>query len=407
MTDLLNIALKVILLKGNYSKYLIISTLYNTALIFFTGSVIQGFMLECGISEENVSFFVSAMQMVQAVIMLLMSGYIENTKRIIKIYAASVILQLILPTVLVIFALKSDIGVNPIFYTLLGIGGITSIMQGVYSILSYKVPYHVIDMNNYGKIIGIAGILNCILSAVASLLLSVSIAGRDYFKSVSWFFAASSIAIAIAGIVAFTYKEKIPEREKSEKKKINLLLYRPFSLLIVPNVLRGLSAGIFGVAAVIGVSFKIIDGTMSGTLTFLAQLGMLVGNFLYLRLNKKISDEKTILLTSIIYAIFLPMLILRKATNVFFVVYLILNIALIPINIGVPVAVTKIVSYNCIGQYSAWRMLIHTAGVSLGGFLSVYMIKWMGGFYTLLIAGLCQLISGIGYYIIMKKLPRV
>ena len=99
----------------------------------------------------------------------------------------------------------------------------------------------------------------------------------------------------------------------------------------------------------------------------------------------------------------MPLLIAGKSAVSFFAVYFILNIVLNFVNYGVPVAVTKMVDYRYIGQYSAWRMLLHTFGTALGSGCTTFLLNFIGGFATLALAGICQLVSSVAYYICIKK----
>ena len=70
---------------GNNLKYLTRGVIGSMAAIFINGSILQAFMLENGISEKNVAFFVSILQVVQVSVMLLVSPIVDKFKNIVKI----------------------------------------------------------------------------------------------------------------------------------------------------------------------------------------------------------------------------------------------------------------------------------------------------------------------------------
>ena len=74
------------------------------------------------------------------------------------------------------------------------------------------------------------------------------------------------------------------------------------------------------------------------------------------------------------------------------------------VNYAVPAAVVKFVDYDVAGQYNAGRMILHTLGISLAGFVCVAMFELFGPLLTLIFSGCCQLFSGLGYYMFLKKL---
>ena len=51
-------------MKNNNGKYFIQNTLYSTANMMITGSVIQGFLLESGVSEAVVTTYLSLVQII-------------------------------------------------------------------------------------------------------------------------------------------------------------------------------------------------------------------------------------------------------------------------------------------------------------------------------------------------------
>ena len=59
--------------------------------------------------------------------------------------------------------------------------------------------------------------------------------------------------------------------------------------------------------------------------------------------------------------------------------------------------------YKIAGQYSSGRMLLNTLGVSLAGFVSIPMFRAIGVVPTLVIAGAMQVISGTGYFMVLRN----
>ena len=391
-------------MKTNHLKYYSASALYNFCYILTTGSVIQGFMLEGGISEKYVSFYVSAMQMVQVIVMLLMSGRVEKTKNTIKATSLSMIFQLFLPLALLIFSISENNNPAIVFSVIFLLGAVANVSQGIYNVLAYKLPYHIFDIKDYGKVLGTSGIFVFIIGTLVSFTLSYTTENAPYFKVMKVFFLLAFSALILSGITVGSYKDLFkPENKEKQNEKGNILLYKPFYILIVPNLLRGFCAGVFGVAAVIGFKCNVFDGAYSNTLLLLGQGGTLLGYFGYLAAVKKYNDGSIILTASLLSAVLFPFMLFERSVLAFSVIYFILNFIFNFINTGVPVAVTKFVPYEFIGRYSALRMLTHTLGVAIGGSVAIFMVEAIGGNMTLALSGICQLISGIAYFVVLKK----
>ncbi|MBQ2941629.1 MAG: hypothetical protein IJD97_05265 [Clostridia bacterium] len=387
----------------NKTKYYISQVLYNLAYLLTTGSVIQAFMTECSISEEYVSFYVALLQMVQVFIMLLVSGRIERIKNIIKATALSHIFQAVLPAALIILCFSKGINAFIAYGAILIFGVTANIAQGINNIIAYKLPYHIMDIKDYGRAVSISGIFISISGAALSFLLSLSSNYGSYFSVMSVFFFIAASSLILSGTITKSYTDEFSAPGKSEDEKINILLYKPFYILALPNLLRGISTGIISVAFVIGSYLNILDANSAGILVLISQMASLLGYFMFKAISKGNRDGEILLFSSIAIAVLFPLLILNNKEIIFYAVYFLLNIVLIIINAGVPVAVTKVVHYDYMGRYSAWRMLLHTLGGAIGSGITVFLLSSFGGTLTLIFAGSCQLISGISYYIFLKN----
>ena len=153
----------------NKIKYIFQTILISIVHTVISGSVLQTFMLEKGISENSVGLYFSVMQIVQILIILFLSNQADNLKNVIKSTATSFFFYIPF-LIILIGACSFEIG--GLFVFLLIFGFIANMSIGFHSILSYKLPYHIMDMNNYGSWSGIAGIFSGIFAFVFSLLLT-------------------------------------------------------------------------------------------------------------------------------------------------------------------------------------------------------------------------------------------
>ena len=80
-------------MKENHNKYLLQSTLYSTANMMIAGSVIQAFLLESGVAESIVTWYLSLVQIIQVSVMMCLSLVIDRIKKIVKAYAFSMLIQ--------------------------------------------------------------------------------------------------------------------------------------------------------------------------------------------------------------------------------------------------------------------------------------------------------------------------
>lgn len=393
-------------MRSNYIKYYLQQIFYNCAVILINGSVIQTFLMEYGVSGDNVAMYVSVLQIVQVLVMLGVSGFVENLKNIIKVSAWLTFAKVILLLALIFFSIMNGMNVNVAFYTIFAVSILTHICFGFTNVLAYKLPYHIIDINDYGKVTSISGVMIGIGGSLFSAMIMHFTKNYDYFSVMTVIYSIGAVMMFISLFLGLSFKPVPVINQGSEKEKVNLFKYKPFIVLFVPNLLRGFCAGIFGVATVIGYHYKMLDSSNANTLALLLQISTVTGCFVYSLMSRKNKEGLIILIASISTAVCMPAMLIGNSSKMFMVMYLVGNFALNFINYGVPVAVTKIVEYRYMGQYSAWRMMLHTFGTAAGGMAITFMLHTFGGIPTMIIGGLCQVISGIVYYVYMRKLEK-
>ncbi len=391
-------------MRVNESKYIIQSISYSVALLLISGSVIQAFLLENGISETRVALYLSIVQIIQVASMLVVSVLVDRVKNVLRMCALSTVFQLALYGALILICVLKDITLTFKYTLVLSSGIFTNIIQAVYSTLSYKMPYHIIDMRRFGYLSAVVGITTGLVCSAVTAVMSYFTKNYHYNTVMLLSFIVGAISLILAYVVTEAFKD-IKNKAAVKiisKKPVNLLKYKPFTVLIVPNLLRGFCTGVLSVCMTIGFSLGITDKASGATLSLLLQISVIASCFIYAFLSKKNIDGLIIALSSIFLLISMPFMFVGDIA-VFYIVYFIANFFINFVNYSVPVAITNFVDYDHIGAYSSWRMLIHTLGIALSNALLTPMLSLLGPTLLFIIAGTCQFVSGISYFICIKK----
>ena len=390
----------------NEYKYYLQTALWNTVLMMINGSVIQACMLEFGIGAEHVSFFVSAMQIIQVVVMLMISKYTEKIKNIISVYSVTCLIQLMILVVMLVMCYVNRISIDIKYYIIFVVGIVANVALGVNNVIAYKLPYHIIDMNRYGLVTGVSGTCCGIVGIVFSAILAFFLEMYTYISVIKVFYVVAILFGLITALVVMSYKDNGYKGSQNNNVKINLFRYKPFTVLFIPNILRGFNSGVVLLMLTIGYHIKVIDSVSSGYLVVITNAAMILSCTFYSYISKFNKDKWIILVSSGIMAVFMPIMCMGRSTTIFLVVYAIVYFVFNLISYSVPVLVTIIVDYEMIGQYSAWRMMLHTLGGAIAGVLCVPMIDTLGVGLTLAIIGLMQFVSGGIYCIYALKNGR-
>lgn len=391
--------------RSNEYKNYISAALYNTALIVVTGSMLQTFLLEFGVSEQNVSNLVAMLQIVQGGSMLLCSSLVERIKNVIAACAIGVLGLFPLLFVMLFLGISGSTNITAIYTVICVAGCITNVALGVYNVIIYKLPYHIMAMENYGRITANSGVICGILGIAVSSAMTFFLTKYNYFTVMNVILILSIIMIVSSSAISFRYKRVNDFKEsRTETKKINIFTYKPFYILLIPNLTRGICMGFINVAVTIGYYFSVIDSIASGYIVVITNAAGILSCIIYSRIAKRGRNGIIILIFSAIVTLMLPVMLIGKNTTVFLIAYGVVYLAVNVAANAIPVSVTEFVEYDVMGQYTAWRMMLMTIGTSIGGILATPMLSAFGGILTLAVAGLMQLITGLGYYIFLKKL---
>ncbi len=389
--------------KRNNFLYYIGQSAYSCVSLIAMGTIFQTFMLESGISEANVSVCVSAIQVAQTVAMLLMSKPAENVKNIFLSIAICLFAQVLPLGAMLFICINTGLSVGFKYVLLFATGLILSVFMGIYSILSYKQPYHIMKISEFGKHTALAGVISGILCAVVSAVISLVLNRFEYFGTMTVVCILGIVLAVVSGGSNFGFVPIEVKENKKTAQKINILRYKPFYQLLIPNIFRGVSMGIFNLTAVIGYHCDILDKATAALLVTLSQIAAIISCLSYVYFASKRKSGIICLISSVVIVIFLPLMTISKSSLMFAVFYFLGFFFINCITHAVPVIVAENIDYNCIGQYTAWRMSLYTGGVAIGGALVPIMLKSVGGTLTLLICGIIMLPCGIGYYLFERQ----
>lgn len=391
---------------NNPTKYYLHNVIYNMLYLTLASTVFQTYVLECGMPDHSVNMFLSVMQGVQLTTMLLFSKKLDKLENIIR-FTSLMFIPAIPLTLLLIFmsgTLKnSQFNVTVLLY---GTALLFYMGFALYSIICYKLPYHIMDIHHYGKHSTRSGIFSGVSLLIFSSLLAFWVKKYNFFRVMKFVYIAVLVLIPIYTLITLSLKKthsNIDVTSGTKIRKINLFTYKPFYMLAIPNLLRGFCVGIVNLIISIGYNQKVLDANSATLIAIITNTVTFAACLVYPFIATKFGEYRMIPICSIGLTICMPLMFLTGGTSCFLIFYTLLYIFLIIINYAVPVAVTQVADYDIMGQYTSWRLLLNALGVMLSGFLCTPMLNLFGPVITMIITGLCQLVSGLVYYVYMKS----
>lgn len=388
----------------NERKFFISNTLEKIVFMMLNGAVLQTFLVEGGMEEQKVGFFLSLMQVLQVAVILIASAGADRLKNMIRKTAVVHLMDIPFVLLLIVFSITKSTGGCLGYIMLLICAGIYNVCVGFHTVLFYKLPYEIFDMKRYGKTLAISGAIVGVITCILSVFMADMQVKHDYFIVMRWTFISLFPMLLIYVIATASMKSLgVPQSQTDIDAKISIWKYPPFYILIVPNFLRGFCAGILGMAVTIGYYLGLLDTSSAGILVVITNVVTITGCLLYGKFAMFLGEGKVILFSGIALMISMPLMVLTGDTMGFLIGYGVGYFFLNVINYAVPVAVMKMVDYDVAGRYNGLRMMLNSAGIAVAGFLCIGMLEIAGEVPTMLIAAASQMVSSVAYYRCMKK----
>lgn len=391
----------------NQSKFYITDASFGIAQNIFTGSIIQSFLLESGIAEQNVALYVSAVSTVGFFSMLLTASAADRIKNIIKFNAFFNLCYILFFAVLIFFSFYTATSSLTKYISIFIVGIFINIIGAIRQNISSKLPHHILnDIGDYGPMLGTAGAITGGVGIAFYGIMTFAVNRLPFWTVMKIFTPLGALAIIISFLSSNSYTPAGTNNVITEKKKkrLNIIKCKPFLVLAIPDFLFGFWFGMFGIAAVIGSFLKIVSSGTAVTMMLLVQIFYTVACIFYSKISRYSKISKYFFLASgIITAVLTPLLIVWKNPVVFLIIYSLLALFFYFNSKFFQVILTKIIDYDFLGQYSALYGSLRTLGSLTAAAVTVPLLQKIGGFMTLTVAALGMLLCTTVYFIYTTK----
>ena len=394
---------------SNVKKYCIYTTIYNVGFTFCTGAIMQTFLIQAGFSAEQVYVLNSLMQIMQVAMMLVLtflSGRIKGVKTVTSISYLSLSL---LTGVFLLGAINPELIKRGYVIAVFIVAGISYVGVGLYTILSYCLPYYTIDMKDYGKVTGISTAIAGGVSFLMSLAYSLLLSKFSYMKTTAAFFVIAIVCFIITSIVCASMRVKNAETNKEDRKRndiISVFKNKNTYILLLPNFTRGLSIGIFNVIATIAISTSILNETTSSYVNVILQIATFAGNVFFAFAYKKFSSKNLLMIATLGLCVSFP-LSLELGIVGFFCCFTIASFFRFVIDTAIPIVITEIIPEEQIGPYTSIRLLVFTGAQAVATLLITPLNTAIGYTGVLIFATVMMLACGVTYYIVARKCKAI
>ncbi|MBE6541376.1 MAG: MFS transporter [Ruminococcaceae bacterium] len=401
--------------RNNIVKSITITILSGILTLFSGGVLWQSMLLYYGISNTVIGTLGSIATFSQIIAMIMNIFVADRIKNPIKIIALCSLSGLLyFPVIIITFRVMEGAILAPVLFTVIFI---YNIFTGISGVISYKLPYLIYKIENYGRVVAVQGVISNIFTTVLGIAAPIIIAMIDYETAMLIMYIVCAIVSVITTLLYFSMKviNKHEQRDQEGKAVLpkfslkKLFIQDNVRVLFMPNLLRGISSGIIGSVALFAA--KMFDVTASD-LSVIATLGTaaaIIGSLIFSLLGKKNVMKYLCLVSCIIFGICAILMPFSKSFIVFLVLYTILMCFSIIVDGTIPVLMTYFIPYEEIGVNTSLRLIITYVGTMVsqsltGIILDLEISNTILPIIALLVtAGVTRFVTGYVYYRYSKK----
>jgi len=393
--------------RDNRALYFIYNILYSTGFMFCSGTVLQTFMLSAGMSETEVYIYNAVIQFVQVVVIFSMAFLADKLKNVLKLYA-SITLSIAIIAVALVFCVffRSDAMIVKVLIFASSV--VVYFMLGLRNAVDYRIVYEIFDMNTLGKLMGAAIAVSGLFSFGVSTLYSFAVKKFDYYDVMMFFFILSAVMLVLSSVVCFSYKKinDVPASVKKRGLDFSVFKSRTTRELALPSFFRGFANGTIGLITVVGISSGIVSTQTAPYISIITQAATFLGNIAFAMICRRVSNKMSLLISSIITAVAMPISILHGNLTEFLIAYAVSYFSWMIVAIAVPMLVCEIVPYEQIGSFTCVRMMLFTFGSVVASVVYKPLSDLVGYLGLFILAGVLQIICGVVHYTTAVRVKR-
>lgn len=391
--------------KRNQKLDLLNTLTYTAAGGMLAGSYLQAFMLSKGMTAGDysvMSFVSTAMSMLAYLLFAFYrprSGSYFPTLRLCALLAILYPLSLLLCT---------GLPGGTALWVMIIASGANSLIAAFKATAAYAVTPHLYPRSEYGALLAKGGLIGCLVAAVISLVGPGMLGDGTDAGGYALFFGLSAAGLSASAGLIMMYRPLRQQAGGAQEAAggsglnwsgmIARLRDRAFAFRMLPHLIRGVGAAAFGYFSLVGITNTPLTAAQSSYLVTIGVVAQLAGNYLLLRMSRRISSGLITLMGMGVQAVCLLVISFVHDNVVWlFALLFISSLAGIIGDSGVPMGVVKSTPTEDLALVSSLRMLACSGTNCLFVLILGRMIGSMT-FLALLIGAAAFTAAGILYY---------
>jgi MFS family permease len=376
--------------------------------VFIAGPVLQTYLVEVGLSESQIGVYGSIGAIAATVGTLVLMGVADRVHRRIRVVMVCGLIASLGPLVLMLLSglprhqQTAGIVLTAIVVLALLLNPVSSFLGMVQSSLMVRV----IHVRVRGRLTGMAGLISGVVALGLGLLAAKILDTVEFPRGFTTCFALAT-PLCIAGALARGRLVELPKLKRPGRGGSALpwaaiwevARLREFRILLGPNAMRGVNAGVVYFAWIVGLQRLDLPTTYVGfAVAINAVAGRILGTMSAGLCSDRWGPGKVVLAGDTLTAIALVGMVLTSSPTAFLVLYALSVFGGTLEGTGVPLGTYEIVAPEVIGAFNGARLML----LSGGGAVSMSLVGWLLASFdprpVFIVGAVLMLMTGIWYW---------
>jgi len=343
---------------NNEMVFLIVSVLYGLGTSFLSEGYIQAYMLDLGMSVQQIGLYGTLGNVGALSSYALFSFYKPKNNDYMTPMFVMALGITILPILLAVMSFVPQLAV-----ILLLASAVHSFALGFRTSCDYCVVPTIMPRAHYGNLSGKCGMIGSGLAALVSAVSASLMAGADAMSGYMTIFMSAAAALLLSATAIRFYKPTMPSEGVAKKEKGRGRLFsKRTAWILLPHLLRGIATGGFYYFVVVSMQRVTLSASGSSLIVTIGVVGAMVGCVIFMFLDKRMKTGQITLIGNLIAGLCAVLTAFNTVPALFFVLYFGYMVFLNVSAYAIPAGVVYSVPADELPFISSMRMLMMSAG---------------------------------------------
>ena len=397
--------------RKNGLYYAIREGCYAAAALFISGTFVQLYLSQQGVSTVDIGVFNTVLCVVSLIFTMAFSDLAERRPNAVRqndwlLLAICVLFACYLPLLLHRRAVPLAV-----WLLVTVVASVQIVLASCKGVLDYKMLYQIIDIERYGAVASMTGVSIGLFGMVYSWLFAQTLSRISARIAFLLGFLSSAMLVLAAYVCnrkmtvihdPFVHPKQTKVNAKTKVSMVISVLRQPeFRVFVIPNTLRGVTIGILNSLVLIALELGVSAKT-AANLAMAGSIGYLLGSLSYNALSRVMQPKRLGLLGAglLCAVVFLPY---SGKEMLFLIIAMFGYMGRTLVDYAVPSMVFQLIDPAVSGVYNAWRTVLFSVAAAAMSFLVGALLGKIPTVALLVLCAGAYLICAVWYSVSINR----